>query len=81
VVPDIITFAKGVTSGSVPMGGAIVQEHLRHVLWRTEHVTELFMAIHIRRIHSRARGWPLDLHRDEVVRAREKLELKWRTRR
>ena len=26
VVPDMITFAKGVTSGSVPMGGVIVHE-------------------------------------------------------
>ena len=26
VTPDLITFAKGVTSGSVPMGGVIARE-------------------------------------------------------
>jgi taurine---2-oxoglutarate transaminase len=38
VVPDIMTFAKGVTSGYVPLGGAIVGEKIArhfddHVLW------------------------------------------------
>ena len=28
VVPDMITFAKGVTSGTVPMGGVIVRKHI-----------------------------------------------------
>jgi taurine--2-oxoglutarate transaminase len=38
VAPDIMTFAKGVTSGYVPLGGAIVSERVAryfddHVLW------------------------------------------------
>src|SRR5438045_40648 len=38
VVPDILTFAKGVTSGYVPLGGAIVSDRIAHhfdanVLW------------------------------------------------
>jgi taurine--2-oxoglutarate transaminase len=38
VVPDIMTFAKGVTSGAVPLGGAVVDEPIAayfqdHVLW------------------------------------------------
>ncbi len=38
VVPDILTFAKGVNSGYVPLGGAIVDEPIArhfddHVLW------------------------------------------------
>src|SRR6267378_4509802 len=38
VVPDVLTFAKGVTSGYVPLGGAIVTEKVAHhfdnnVLW------------------------------------------------
>ena len=38
VVPDVMTFAKGVTSGYVPLGGAILREKIAHhfdanVLW------------------------------------------------
>ncbi|TCR61456.1 aspartate aminotransferase family protein [Bosea sp. BK604] len=28
VIPDMITFAKGVTSGTVPMGGVLVRKHI-----------------------------------------------------
>jgi len=43
VVPDIITFAKGVTSGTVPMGGAIVRKPIYQAFMRgPEHVVELF---------------------------------------
>jgi len=43
VVPDMITFAKGVTSGSVPMGGVIVRNGLYEAFMQgPEHVTELF---------------------------------------
>jgi beta-alanine--pyruvate transaminase len=43
VVPDMMTFAKGVTSGTVPMGGAIVRRHI-HDAFMTgpEHLIELF---------------------------------------
>lgn len=43
VVPDMITFAKGVTSGSVPMGGVIVRKHIYDTFMNgPEHVIELF---------------------------------------
>jgi beta-alanine--pyruvate transaminase len=43
VVPDIITFAKGVTSGTVPMGGAVVRAPVYEAFMRgPEHVIELF---------------------------------------
>ena len=43
VVPDLVTFAKGVTSGTVPMGGVIARDHV-HDAFMTgpEHVVELF---------------------------------------
>ncbi len=43
VVPDIITFAKGITSGTVPMGGVIVRAPIYEAFMRgPEHVVELF---------------------------------------
>ena len=43
VVPDMITFAKGITNGAVPMGGVIVRDSI-HDAFMTgpEHVVELF---------------------------------------
>jgi beta-alanine--pyruvate transaminase len=43
VEPDMITFAKGVTSGTVPMGGVIVRTSIYDAFMRgPEHVAELF---------------------------------------
>src|ERR1700755_3339726 len=43
VVPDMITFAKGVTSGTVPMAGTIVREPIYDAFMKgPEHVPELF---------------------------------------
>src|SRR5258708_2063030 len=43
VVPDIMTFAKGITSGTVPMGGAIARKAIYEAFMRgPEHVVELF---------------------------------------
>ena len=43
VVPDIMTFAKGITSGTVPMGGVIVRKGIYDAFMRgPEHVVELF---------------------------------------
>ncbi|HTV38271.1 MAG TPA: aspartate aminotransferase family protein [Xanthobacteraceae bacterium] len=43
VVPDLITFAKGVTSGSVPMGGVIARRSVRDAFMRgPEETIELF---------------------------------------
>jgi beta-alanine--pyruvate transaminase len=43
VLPDIMTFAKGVTSGAVPMGGAIVRAPIYQTFMQgPEHMIELF---------------------------------------
>src|SRR4051812_2509911 len=43
VLPDMITFAKGITSGTVPMGGVLVRKGIYDAFMRgPEHVAELF---------------------------------------
>ena len=43
VMPDMITFAKGVNSGTVPMGGVIVRKHIHNAFMKgPEHAIELF---------------------------------------
>jgi beta-alanine--pyruvate transaminase len=43
VTPDLITFAKGITSGSVPMGGVIARRHVYDAFMRgPEQTIELF---------------------------------------
>ena len=43
VVPDMITFAKGVTSGTAPMGGVVAKKLIHDAFMRgPEHVIELF---------------------------------------
>ena len=43
VTPDMICFAKGVTSGTVPMGGVVVRKGIYEAFMRgPEHVIELF---------------------------------------
>ena len=43
VIPDMITFAKGVTSGTVPMGGVIVRKPVYDAFMKgPEHAIELF---------------------------------------
>jgi beta-alanine--pyruvate transaminase len=43
VVPDMITFAKGITSGAVPMGGVVVRKDVYDAFMKgPEHVIELF---------------------------------------
>jgi beta-alanine--pyruvate transaminase len=43
VVPDMITFAKGATSGTVPMGGVIARNFIHEAFMHgPEHVIELF---------------------------------------
>jgi beta-alanine--pyruvate transaminase len=43
IVPDIITFAKGITSGTVPMGGVVVRKGIYDAFMRgPDHVVELF---------------------------------------
>jgi beta-alanine--pyruvate transaminase len=43
VVPDMITFAKGITSGTVPMGGVIVRKHIYDAFMKgPDYAVELF---------------------------------------
>ncbi|MEX2128386.1 MAG: aspartate aminotransferase family protein [Xanthobacteraceae bacterium] len=81
VVPDMITFAKGVTSGTVPMGGTIVRRGIHDAFMRgPEHVIELFhgYTYSAHPLAVAAGLATLDLYRDENLfeRAR-KLEPKW----
>jgi beta-alanine--pyruvate transaminase len=43
VLPDMITFAKGVTSGAIPMGGVMVRQHVYDAFKTSaDHVIEFF---------------------------------------
>ncbi|HMO30194.1 aspartate aminotransferase family protein [Enterovirga sp.] len=81
VVPDIITFAKGVTSGTVPMGGVIVRKHI-HDAFMTgpEHIIELFHGYTYsgHPLACAAALASLDTYRDEKLFERAgSLEEKW----
>jgi beta-alanine--pyruvate transaminase len=81
VVPDLMTFAKGVTSGSVPMGGVIVRKGIYDAFMRgPEHVVELFhgYTYSAHPLACAAGLAALDLYRDEDLFARaKKLEPLW----
>src|SRR5579871_4642570 len=81
VVPDIITFAKGITSGTVPMGGVIVRKGIYDAFMRgPEHVIELFhgYTYSAHPLACAAGLATLDLYRDERLFERaKKLEPKW----
>jgi len=81
VQPDLMTFAKGVTSGSVPMGGVIVRGPIYEAFMRgPEHVIELAhgYTYSAHPLACAAALATLDLYRDEGLfeRAR-KLEPIW----
>ncbi len=81
VVPDMITFAKGVTSGSVPMGGVLVRKPIYDAFMQgPEHVVELFhgYTYSAHPLACAAGLATLDLYREENLfeRAR-KLETPW----
>src|ERR1700722_2986650 len=81
VVPDLITFAKGITSGTVPMGGVIVRAPIYQAFMRgPEHVVELFhgYTYSAHPLACAAALATLDLYRDEDLFARAKrLEPHW----
>ena len=81
VTPDLITFAKGVTSGTVPMGGAIVKKSIYDAFMRgPEHVVELFhgYTYSAHPLACAAGLATLDLYREENLFARaKKLEPIW----
>jgi beta-alanine--pyruvate transaminase len=81
VIPDMITFAKGITSGSVPMGGVIVRKGIYDAFMRgPEHVVELFhgYTYSAHPLACAAGIAALDLYRDEGLFERaKKLEPVW----
>jgi beta-alanine--pyruvate transaminase len=81
VVPDMITFAKGITSGTVPMGGVIVRKGIYDAFMKgPEHAIELFhgYTYSAHPLACAAGLATLDLYRDEGLfeRARQ-LEKPW----
>jgi beta-alanine--pyruvate transaminase len=81
VIPDMITFAKGVTSGSVPMGGVIARKGIYDAFMKgPEHMVELFhgYTYSAHPLACAAGLATLDLYREEGLfeRAR-KIEPKW----
>jgi len=81
VVPDIITFAKGVTSGTVPMGGVVVRKHVYDAFMKgPEHAIELFHGYTYsgHPLACAASLAALDVYRDEKLFERaHALESKW----
>ena len=81
VIPDMITFAKGVTSGTVPMGGVIVRKPIYDAFMNgPENAIELFhgYTYSAHPLACAASLATLDLYRDEKLFERAKaLEPKW----
>jgi beta-alanine--pyruvate transaminase len=75
VAPDLITFAKGVTSGAVPMGGVIARDGIYEAFMRgPEHAIELFhgYTYSAHPLACAAGLATLELYRDEKLFARAK---------
>jgi len=81
VVPDLLTFAKGVTSGSVPMGGVIARDPIYQAFMRgPEQTIELFhgYTYSAHPLACAAGLATLDLYRDEKLFERARvLEPAW----
>src|SRR6187397_1577522 len=81
VVPDMITFAKGITSGAVPMGGVIARKGIYDAFMKgPEHVIELFhgYTYSAHPLACAAGIATLDVYRDEKLFERAAaLEDKW----
>jgi beta-alanine--pyruvate transaminase len=81
VVPDMITFAKGVTSGTVPMGGVMVRQGIYDAFMNgPDHVIELFHGYTYtgHPMAAAAGVATMDLYRDEKLFERAaKLETPW----
>ena len=81
VIPDMICFAKGITSGSVPMGGVIARKGIYDAFMQgPEHVVELFhgYTYSAHPLACAAGLATLDLYRDENLFERaKKLEPIW----
>jgi beta-alanine--pyruvate transaminase len=81
VVPDMITFAKGVTSGTVPMGGVMVRQGIYDAFMTgPDHAIELFHGYTYsgHPIAAAAGVATMDLYRDEkLFENAKKLEGVW----
>jgi len=81
VIPDMITFAKGVTSGTVPMGGVLVRKGLYEAFMKgPDHAIELFHGYTYsgHPLACAAGLATLDVYRDEGLFERVRaLEPKW----
>jgi beta-alanine--pyruvate transaminase len=81
VIPDMITFAKGVTSGTVPMGGVVVRKGIYDAFMTgPEHAIEFFHGYTYtgHPLACAAGLASLDVYRDERLFERAKtLEPKW----
>ena len=81
VTPDILTFAKGVTSGTVPMGGVLVRQGIYDAfMGGADHVIELFHGYTYtgHPIAAAAGVATMDLYRDEnLFENVRKLEKPW----
>jgi beta-alanine--pyruvate transaminase len=81
VTPDMITFAKGVTSGTVPMGGVMVRQGIYDAFMNAQdHVIELFHGYTYtgHPIAAAAGVATMDLYRDENIFDNvKKLEKPW----
>jgi beta-alanine--pyruvate transaminase len=81
VIPDMIVFAKGITSGAVPMGGVIARQPIYDAFMQgPEHVIELFhgYTYSAHPLACAAGLATLDLYRDEKLFERAKaLEPRW----
>src|ERR1700752_2121297 len=81
VLPDMITFAKGVTNGAAPMGGVLVRDTIHDAFMQgPEHVIELFhgYTYSAHPLATAAGLATLDLYREEGLFERAKsLESVW----
>ena len=81
VLPDLLTFAKGVTSGTVPMGGVLARQGIYDTFMTgPEHAIELFHGYTYsgHPMAAAAGVATMDLYRDEKLFERAaKLESKW----
>ncbi len=81
VLPDMITFAKGITNGAVPMGGVLIRDEIYDSFMKgPEHVIELFhgYTYSAHPLACAAGLATLDIYRDEGLFERARaLEPKW----
>ena len=81
VTPDLITFAKGITSGTVPMGGVLARKGIYDAFMKgPEHMVELFhgYTYSAHPLACAAGLATLDLYREEKLFERARvLEPKW----